>query len=399
MQNTSNVVTADKAQMKTGPEKVSEKIAEKRRALGRGLESLLPGPRVVKPVSSPSAVESGPSDSAQSRTAEAAPASPPSPAVTEDLGWGVQTAQVSVQTTGANLGHTRPVGPSSSLSSSAVVAELQAADSGAVVQRHEVVWLGIDLIDENPHQTRRVFNEGVLEELAQSIRVHGVLQPIVVRPKDGGRYLLVLGERRLRASRLALQDTIPAVVRRISEQRAAEMTLVENLQRQDLNCVEQAEAFANLSQKFMLTQEQIGAQVGVARETVANYMRLLTLGDGIIGALQKGQLTYSHARALLMVDDTAVRWKYAQRAIEEKMSVAQLEDLVQGLFVPRGVARGGKGTGARWVDPNVKAAQRSLEEVLGMRVRIRDRQGRGKIQISYETIDDFDRVVRMLRGK
>jgi len=392
MQNASNAVTADKAQMKTGPEKVSEKIAEKRRALGRGLESLLPGPRVVKPVSSPSAVESGPSDSAQSRTAEAAPASPPSPAVTEDLGWGVQTAQVSVQTTGANLGHAAP-------SSSAVVAELQAADSGAVVQRHEVVWLGIDLIDENPHQTRRVFNEGVLEELAQSIRVHGVLQPIVVRPKDGGRYLLVLGERRLRASRLALQDTIPAVVRRISEQRAAEMTLVENLQRQDLNCVEQAEAFANLSQKFMLTQEQIGAQVGVARETVANYMRLLTLGDGIIGALQKGQLTYSHARALLMVDDTAVRWKYAQRAIEEKMSVAQLEDLVQGLFVPRGVAREKKGTGARWVDPNVKAAQRSLEEVLGMRVRIRDRQGRGKIQISYETIDDFDRVVRMLRGK
>jgi len=405
MQNNSNAVTADKAQMKTGPEKVSEKIAEKRRALGRGLESLLPGPRVVKPVSSPSAVESGPSDSAQSRTAEAAPASPPSPA-TEDLGLGVQTAQVSAQTTGANLGHTRPLGPSSSsssssssLSSSAVVAELQAADSGAVVQRHEVVWLGIDLIDENPHQTRRVFNEGVLEELAQSIRVHGVLQPIVVRPKDGGRYLLVLGERRLRASRLALQDTIPAVVRRLSEQRAAEMTLVENLQRQDLNCVEQAEAFANLSQKFMLTQEQIGAQVGVARETVANYMRLLTLGDGIIGALQKGQLTYSHARALLMVDDTAVRWKYAQRAIEEKMSVAQLEDLVQGLFVPRGVAGERKGTGARWVDPNVKAAQRSLEEVLGMRVRIRDRQGRGKIQISYETIDDFDRVVRMLRGK
>lgn len=399
MQNTSNAVTADKAQMKTGPEKVSEKVAEKRRALGRGLESLLPGPRVVSPqeqaertgratgtehgsVSAPSSP--APSSVASSSSASSSFSPPGSEA-------GIEGGPVDLAQGRAGA----PVAPLSS----AVVAELQVTDSGPAAERQEVVWLGIDLIDENPHQTRRVFNEAALEELAQSIRVHGVVQPIVVKPGSEGRYQLVLGERRLRASRLAGRETIPAVVRRVSEQRAAEMTLVENLQRQDLNCVEQAEAFANLSQKFKLTQEQIGAQVGVARQTVANYMRLLTLGDGIIGALQKGQLTFSHARALLMVDDTATRWKFAQRAIEEKMSVAQLEDLVQGLFVPRGVTQERKGTGARWMDPNVKAAQRSLEEVLGMKVRIRDRQGRGKIVIDYATIDDFDRVVRMLKGK
>jgi len=220
-----------------------------------------------------------------------------------------------------------------------------------------------------------------------------------VRPGAEGYYKLILGERRLRAARLAGMSEIPAIVKRVSEQQAAEMTIVENLQRQDLNCVEQATAFANLSTEFKLTQEQIGARVGMSRESVANYMRLLTLSDSIIGALQKGTLTFSHARALLMVQDTARRWTIAQKAIEEKMSVARLEDLVQGMVLPRESGRSKESGGARWLDPNVKAAQRSLEEVLGMRVRIRDRQGRGKIVIAYETIDDFGRVVKMLRGE
>jgi ParB family chromosome partitioning protein len=209
-----------------------------------------------------------------------------------------------------------------------------------------------------------------------------------------------LGERRLRASRLAEKTTIPVIVRRVSEQQAAEMTLVENLQRQDLNCVEQAEAFANLSKQFKLTQEAIGGRAGVSRETVSNYMRLLALPEGVIGALQTGRLTYSHARALLQLRDNVQIWTFAKKAIEEKMSVAKLEDLVLGVSAPIGQgAAKNKGGGARWVDPNVKAAQRSLETVLGMRVRIRDRNGRGKILIEYATLEDFDRVVGMLKGK
>jgi ParB family chromosome partitioning protein len=280
-----------------------------------------------------------------------------------------------------------------------VVDELHAVASGQTADGETIFLLALDEIDPNPYQTRSEFDQKLLAELADSIRVQGVLQPVVVRPGKEGRFVLILGERRLRASSLAEKTTIPAIVRRVSEQQAAEMTLVENLQREDLNCVEQAEAFANLSTEFKLTQEEIGARAGVSREKVSNFMRLLTLPEGVIGALQKGRLTYSHARVLLTLRDNARIWKLAQRVMEEKMSVAKLEDLVLGVSAPIGGAEPNKGGGARWVDPNVKAAQRSLEEVLGMRVRIRDRKGRGKIVIEYGTLEDFDRVVGMLKGK
>jgi ParB family transcriptional regulator, chromosome partitioning protein len=268
------------------------------------------------------------------------------------------------------------------------------ASSGA----EEVVQLRLELIDRNPHQTRTRFKEEPLKELAESIKVQGVLQPIVVRPGQEGRYRLILGERRMRAATIAGLETIPAIVKRVSEQQAAEMTLVENLQRQDLNCVEQAWAFSRMSQEFKLTQEQIGARVGMSREAVSNYMRLLTLPEAVHEMLIGGKLSYSHARALLKLNTSSheVIWAYAKKALDEKMSVAKLEELVAGL--PRAPKAPGPG-GARWVDPNVKAAQRKLEEILGMRVRIRDRAGRGKILIEYATIEDFDRVVEMLGGK
>jgi ParB family chromosome partitioning protein len=276
---------------------------------------------------------------------------------------------------------------------------LQASESGKTADGETVFGLGIDQVDLNPYQTRREFETGGIKELAQSIEVQGVLQPIVVRPGKEGRFTLILGERRMRAAEMLGHATIPAIVKRVSEQQAAEMTLVENLQRQDLNCVEQAEAFANLSKRFKLTQEEIGKRAGISREQVSNYMRLLALPEGVIGALQTVKLTFSHARALLQLRDNVQIWKYAQKAMDEKMSVAKLEDLVLGMSAPAGLGEPNKGGGARWVDPNVKAAQRSLETVLGMRVRIRDRHGRGKIVIEYGTLEDFDRVVRMLKGK
>jgi ParB family chromosome partitioning protein len=184
------------------------------------------------------------------------------------------------------------------------------------------------------------------------------------------------------------------------------MTLVENLQRQDLNCIEQAEAFAKLSQEFHLTQEQIGARVGLSREAVSNYMRLLSLPEGVVEALIGGRLTFSHARVLLQLKskDPVSIWYYAKKAIDNGMTVKRFEDFVYGKFSlpddrPPADRKNEMAGGARWVDPNVKAAQRSLEEVLGMRVRIRDRAGRGKIVIDYNTVDDFQRVVGMLKGE
>ena len=363
----SNVVTADKAGTKAGTAKVPEKVVEKRRALGRGLESLLPGPRVVKPAFE--AAQTEPTDGAPAASQESIPSDS---SLASSSSASSTLIDSSVESGPFDSAQGRLAG--APVAPSAAVVDLQAA-AGPVPRGEEVVRLGVNQIDENPYQTRRTFGEKALMDLAQSIRVQGVLQPIVVRPGKEGLFTLILGERRLRAARLAGMEEIPAIIKRVSDQQAAEMTVVENLQRQDLNCVDQAEAFANLSTEFKLTQEQIGARVGLSRETVANYMRLLTLSEGIIGALQKGTLTFSHARALLMVQDTARRWTIAQKVIEEKMSVARLEDLVQGMVLPRESSRLKEDGRARWVDPNVRAAQRSLEEVLGMRVRIRDQHG------------------------
>ncbi|HLM80239.1 MAG TPA: ParB/RepB/Spo0J family partition protein [Terriglobales bacterium] len=386
---TTSNAAVDKTAEKTGTEKVSEKLAEKRRALGRGLESLLPGPRVV--TASPTLPQSTRKDGAPTVASSQFPV-----LSSQEAGSSLSSSSSSSGAEGGRAG--TPVAPPEALPGT--LDELQAVASGRTADGETVFLLALDQIDPNPYQTRREFDQELLAELADSIRVQGVLQPVVVRPGKEGRFILILGERRLRASRLAEKTTIPVIVRRVSEQQAAEMTLVENLQREDLNCVEQAEAFANLSTEFKLTQEEIGTRAGVSRETVSNYMRLLALPEGVIGALQKGQLTYSHARALLQLRDNVQIWTFAKKAIEEKMSVAKLEDLVLGVSAP--IGRGepkNKGGGARWVDPNVKAAQRSLETVLGMRVRIRDRNGRGKILIEYATLEDFDRVVRMLKGK
>ncbi len=439
MPSTTNAAaTADKAGAKTAAEKVHEKVLEKRRALGRGLDSLLAGPRVVTPTATAIPVAAAPAGPAPvERTDDSDPtqrnvrdewgthgdvaAAAPSASLAAGSPAAVRMTTISGLQAAEGTEDGASVGTAASSFSEAAGAELRSAGQprAAVPTQaavpaappssfsgDEVVRLAVELIDENPHQTRRTFHEDTLRELGESIRVQGVLQPIVVRERGEGRFTLILGERRVRASRLAGIETIPAIVKRVSEQQAAEMTLVENLQRQDLNCIEQAEAFARLSTEFHLTQEQIGARVGMSRETVSNYMRLLSLPEGVLGAIISGKLTFSHARVMLQMKTTdhVALWYYAKKAIDHGMSVKRFEDFVAGKFNPPADGRPVEkrpdmGGGARWVDPNVKAAQRSLEEVLGMRVRIRDRAGRGKIVIEYATIDDFQRVVRMLRGE
>jgi len=261
-----------------------------------------------------------------------------------------------------------------------------------------VLQLALDHIDHNPYQTRSMFPEEELEELAESIKAHGVIQPIVVRPGPEGRYVLITGERRMRASKLAGKEKIPAIVRHVSDQQAAEMTVIENLQRQDLNCMEQASAFAKLSQDFKMTQEQIGERVGLSRESVSNYMRLLRLPPNVKQYLSVGQLGFSEARVLLQFQDAELIAKLADEAVRKHMSVEQIEDLCIHAYLPK-KKQAQQGGGARWVDPNVRSVQRELEAILGMRVRIRDRKGKGKIVLEYATLEDFDRVIEMLKGK
>jgi ParB family transcriptional regulator, chromosome partitioning protein len=325
---------------------------DKRRALGRGLESLLPGPRVGGAASS---------------------------------------------VAGAALFHgtAAPV--------SGVIADLQGAAAKRKPEDHEVVDLAIASIDTNPHQTRSFTKWEVesLEELRDSIRVQGVIQPITVRPGKDGRFFLITGERRMRASTMAGKTTVPAIVRMVSEQQAAEMTVIENLQRRDLNCIDLARAFIMLSKDFSLTQEQIGQRIGTSRESVSNHMRLARLPLPVQQYLQDGQLEFSHARILLNLEDPSVQERVADKAVNEDWSVDKLEHFVlfdPSMFGAQKVAKAGGG-GARWVDPNVRAAQRELEQILGVKVRIRDRKGKGKITLEYSTIEDYDRILEMLKGK
>jgi ParB family chromosome partitioning protein len=309
---------------------------------------------------------------------------------------------VKVKALGRGLDSLLPSGPRVVTGTSAVpgtLPEIQAAAARSQTG-DAVMTIPLDQIDDNPYQTRRHFDEEMLQDLADSIKVNGVLQPVVVRPGKNGRYVLVLGERRCRASKLAGKATVLAIVRRVSEQQAAEMTIVENLQRQDLNCMEQAAAFSKLSKEFGLTQEAIGQRVGMSRESVSNYMRLLKLPGTVMQYLLDGVLGFSEARALLRIDDNATIAKVADEVLAKKMSLAALEDMIEEITIRQYERPREKQPGtARWVDPNVRAAQNDLMRILGVKVKIRDRKGKGKIVIEYSTVDDYERVVEMIRGK
>jgi ParB family transcriptional regulator, chromosome partitioning protein len=336
------------------------KPAEKRRALGRGLDSLLPsGPRVVS---------SGPATA-------------------------VASAPVVIPTQVATSAGPAIVPPPPDTSAASTGAAMRA---GAPVP-HEITEIPLDLIDENPYQTRRTFDPAALNELAESIKASGLAQPIVVRPGAEGRFILVLGERRCRASKLAGNATVPAIVRKLGNEQAAEMTVVENLQRQDLNCLEQANAFARLSREFNLTQEQIGKRTGSSRESVANYMRLLKLPAGVLDLIGRGKIGFSEARVLLeaaaLVDEANVL-KLAQEAAQLHLTVKELQGRVNFF---KNFGQPEKPREPKEMDPNVKDAERRLRESLGMRVRVLHYEGnKGQIVIRYESLADFDRVLDLL---
>jgi ParB family chromosome partitioning protein len=257
----------------------------------------------------------------------------------------------------------------------------------------------IDSIDANPYQTRRRINEAAMEELAESIRASGVVQPVVLRPGPNGRFQLVAGERRWHASKRAGKTTIPAVIRQISNEQAMEITIIENLQREDLNPIEQAKAFERLSREFGLTQEQIAARTGKDRASIANFIRLLKLPESLQDALETGVLSFGHGKVLLALAGFPEHMERAAReVIEKQLSVRQTEDLVGKLLNPQ-AAEQKQEKPPRQLDPNVRDAQRSLESSLGVKVEIQDRKGKGKIILKYGSLEDFDRIVEALAAK
>ncbi len=253
-------------------------------------------------------------------------------------------------------------------------------------------------IDRSPWQTRSRFDESQLAELAASIAATGVVQPIVVRPLPGGRFQLIAGERRWLASQQAGKETVPAIVRHASDEQAMEMTIVENLQRTDLNPMEQARAYNRLSREFQLTQEQMAKRTGKDRASVANFLRLLRLPAEIQGQVEAGDLTFGHARALLALEDPGAILKAAQKVVALSLSVRQTESHVQGIMNPESKAVKSEQK-EKTQDPNVREVQTQLQQTLGMKVRIEDRKGRGRIIIEYARLEEFDRLMEMLQVK
>jgi ParB family chromosome partitioning protein len=251
--------------------------------------------------------------------------------------------------------------------------------------------LAVDLISRSPYQPRNNFNEEALQELADSIRAQGVVQPVVVRPAAGkpGHYELIAGERRWRAAQLAGLHEVPAVIREVDDQAAMAMALIENIQRQQLNPIEEAVALNRLIDEFGLTHEQTAEAVGRSRAAVSNTLRLLNLEEGVKALLSEGQLEMGHARALLALSGGA-QFKAAREVANKGLSVRETERLVKKLVNPAAP----KKTTAVALDPDTRRLQDDLSEKLGAKVQFQTgKAGKGKLVIHYNSLDELDGIL------
>ncbi len=256
--------------------------------------------------------------------------------------------------------------------------------------------LPIDQIQPNPLNPRTIFQKEKLDELAQSIKANGIIQPLVVRKANDGTFQLIAGERRWRASKLAGLEKVPVVVQNFAEDRLLEITLIENIQREDLNPIEVAQAFEKLSQEHGLSHEEIGNRTGKDRSTVSNTLRLLRLPTSIQLLLAEQKLSMGHARAILGLPTEELQCELAEKAAASALSVRQVEQLVQKV----GHASTIRTMEEVIVDPNVKAAIRELESTLGTRVRIVEKgSNKGRIEIDYYSSDDLDRIYTQIVGE
>jgi len=255
-----------------------------------------------------------------------------------------------------------------------------------------VAQIPVDLIDPNPVQPRANFDEEALRGLAESIRADGVLQPLLVRPA-GSRYTLIVGERRLKAARLAGLATVPAIIREIDPDRLLEATLVENIQREDLNPIEIALALEQLLKELDIVQDQLAERTGMSRTSVTNHLRLLKLPLAVIRLVRDGKLQMGHARALLALERDEEIESVANRAVETEMSVRSVEEYV------RRKRSDAKRRRPQALDPNVAAAIENLERVLQAPVRLRGRGRKGRIEIAYSSPAELEAIYDRIVGE
>jgi ParB family chromosome partitioning protein len=256
----------------------------------------------------------------------------------------------------------------------------------------EVIKLSLSEVRPGPFQPRREFDDASLAELADSIKQSGVLQPVIVRPAQVG-YEIVAGERRVRAARLAGIAEIPALVRSYGDDEVMVLSLVENVQRQDLNPIDRANAYRGLVSRLGVTQEDVAAKLGLNRSSIANMMRLLDLPSEIQELVRAGALSMGHARTLLAFQDEIEQLQVAERIVKEGLSVRAVEELSRD---GRPVAPKRRSNPRK--TPQVAALEAELRGLLGTKVSIQDRRGRGRITIEYYSPADFERILDQVRG-
>ena len=258
--------------------------------------------------------------------------------------------------------------------------------------REELLQIPIELLQRGKYQPRTHMDKGALEELAASIRAQGVVQPIVVRRIGGGQYEIIAGERRWRAAQLAGLEAVPAVVRRIPDDAAIAISLIENIQRENLNPVEEANALQRLIDEFGMTHQKVAEAVGRSRTAVTNLLRLLTLNEEVRKMLEQGRMDMGHARALLALDGKA-QSQAAHQVVQRQLSVRETEQLTRRL-----AARPAGRKHARTSDPDIRALQQKLSEKLGARVRIHHgRRGKGRLSIEYNSLDELEGILTRIR--
>ena len=261
-------------------------------------------------------------------------------------------------------------------------------------EKDELRQLPLDLLRRGKYQPRTHMDANALEELAASIKAQGVVQPIVVRSLPSGEYEIVAGERRWRAAQLAGLESIPAVVRKVPDEAAIAIALIENIQREDLNPIEEATALQRLIDEFGMTHQQVAEAVGRSRAAVTNLLRLLTLQADVREMLEQARMDMGHARALLALEGAA-QSKAAHQVVEKGLSVRETENLVRRLLTRRAARAAGRDGAA---DPDVRALQQQLSEKLGAKVRILySRRGKGRLVIEYGSLEELDGILAKIR--
>jgi ParB family chromosome partitioning protein len=261
------------------------------------------------------------------------------------------------------------------------------------LRKEEIIYVQTDQIQPNPFQPREDFDSQSIEELAQSIKEKGVIQPLLVR-RRGEYFELIAGERRLRAATALNIKEMPVIIRDVPDQDSLELSLIENIQRQNLNPIEEAHAFQYLIDKFNLTQEKISTVLGKSRVSVANILRLLKLPIEIQDEIKKGRISFAHGRALIEIEDLNHQRKLAQEVISKGLSVRELENLIKAQR-PKGIKRKIDQAGRQ---PHLVILEEELQHILATKVRITQRKKRGHILTEFYSQQDLERIAQKLRG-